>query len=432
MSRSHWIVAAFGSLFALGVLPSAPCSAGEREFKNEITALLDQGWRPTPSETTHAELADHFAAAQSALPGDPRAAYAYALVQFRQRKYDEAIKLLDQVIAADKANLPARRARIWLLILTKKHSLALVEMDSLTKQMPKDEKQGEAEEEFTKSAAFLGRMFAYLEGPGAGLVNDTIFIDQKQKQWERLTPGRREAYEKGYRKVSGRFAELTQGKQQTQADAKADEEKQKEKSKQDLAVEKAQVDADLAGLDAKADKIRADASKELSELDAQIRPLTAQLAQLNANASAIQGDLLILQSNVATLVNQANSTKDQIEAAALLLEAQTENILASRSAANLRAVQLQGADVAGRRAGLLGRRQNTENRAQAGLDALDRQAAQLRATQKRIGFDEQKANKPATGFTAKVTALSSSMTALTTYDELPLEEEKQRILDTLK
>ena len=193
MSRSNWIAATYGALFVFGVAWDAPCSADEHEFKTEITALLDQGWRPTPSETTHADLAAHYAAAQSALPGDPRAAYAYALVQFRQRKYDDAIKLLDQVIAGDKLNWPARRARAWLLILTKKHALALVEMDTLTKLLPKEDKQGEAEEEFSKTAALLGRLFAYLEGPGAGLVNDTILLDQKQKQWERLSPGRREA-----------------------------------------------------------------------------------------------------------------------------------------------------------------------------------------------------------------------------------------------
>ena len=232
--------------------------------------------------------------------------------------------------------------------------------------------------------------------------------------------------------MSGRFAELTQGKQQTQADAKAEEEKQKEKAKKDLDAEKVQVETDLAGLDAKAEKIRGDATKELAELDAQIRPLTAQLAQLNSRANAIQSDLFILQSNVANLLAQASATKDPNDQFALRAEAQRQDLLAARSDADLRSVQLQGADVNARRAGFLARRQTAENRAQAGLDALDKQAAQLRAAQKRIGFDEQKLSKPSSGLTAKVTALSSSMTALTTYDELPLEEEKQRILDSLK
>src|SRR5947208_1240654 len=98
MSRSQIFAAAFGSLLLLGVLPAARIWADEREFKTEITALLDQGWKPTPNEKTHADLAEHYAAAKSALPGDPRAAYAYALVQFRQRRYHDAIKLLDQVI----------------------------------------------------------------------------------------------------------------------------------------------------------------------------------------------------------------------------------------------------------------------------------------------------------------------------------------------
>ncbi len=429
------------SMFMLGWVIVGPADrvAAESVLKSELSALFAEGWKPTPSEQIHASLAEHFRTARAAALNDVRPPLSFAIVQIRQRKYDDTIKTLDEVIKLDKANLPARRMKAWVLTLTKKHSAALVELENLSKLFPDLTDNAAAEEPFTNSAAFIGRMIGYLEGPGAGAVNDNQLIETKSKIWERLSTSRREAFEAGYKKVAGRFTELTQGKQQTQADAKADEDKQKVATQTKLETDKVQIEKDLAVIDVKIAKITEDEKRELSELDAQITPLTAQLADLSIRARAVQSDIAVSQANIANLLNQASAIssrrdprdRDETQIALLINEANRQQLILSRDDGALRSIQVQAAGVNAQRQSLVNRRNTVENRAATALDGLDRQANQLRGTQKRIGFDEQKLSKPSTGFTGKVTSLSATLSALTTYDELPLEEEKQQILDSI-
>ncbi|HZZ73222.1 MAG TPA: hypothetical protein VFE24_13280 [Pirellulales bacterium] len=428
------VLVAWCGLAGLGLsAPAAGLAAPDEAFKTAMTALLDQGWQASPKDQTQDELAGYYARAAQARPGDARAPYAYALVQFRQHKYEAALKFLDEALALDKANGAARRAKIWLLVLTKKKSAALVEIDTLSKFFPQqDAPPAAGNDEFVQTAAFLGRIYAYLEGPGLTTANNTSLLEHKTKLWERMPLPERSAFEKSFNRVASRFGELTHTKDQTQADEKAEQERQRATARADLLAEKSEAEKDLDGLDAKAEKMRADLAQQTSDLDAQIAPLNTQLSQLASKAAALEGELAVLQNNVAGLLNQAAFSKDPGEGSALRAEALRQDVLAARDDADLRAVQLQAADLTARRLLLVSRRQTAQNRAQSALDNLDNQEAPLRATLKRVAIEEQKLNKPIRASTTRVTAMSNVLEALSTYAALPVEEEKQRLLDSLE
>jgi hypothetical protein len=46
--------------------------------------------------------------------------------------------------------------------------------------------------------------------------------------------------------------------------------------------------------------------------------------------------------------------------------------------------------------------------------------------------EREKLNKPAAAYTGRVISLSKEAQALTTYEAFPLEQERQRLLDSIK
>jgi len=406
--------------------------AEESPFATAVTTLFNQGWKPSPNPKVHDELAEVYAQIKQASGDDARGPYAYALVLTRQRKYDDALKLLDETLAKNKMDIAARRMKIWLLILTKRYPVALVEMDTLSKLLPPANAQGAAEEPFHDAATFLGRMFAYLEGPAAGGVNQNLVLQHKSALFGRLTSSRQDAFEGGGKTITSAWTEKSRDKERTQADAKEAEDKLKEQTKRDLEIERARVAQQLSSLDTKADKVRNDSGKEIADLDAQLSPLNAEFNRANARRNAIATDVLRLQTDIASYLDAASRTQDRNEEFLLRAEAGRLDVLLGRAAADLRAAEIQLADVANRRGQVEARRQTAVANRQQQLDGLDRQAQTLRQTEKRIGFDEQKLRTPSSGITSKVVGQTATMNALTTYDDYPLDAERQRILDSLK
>src|SRR5262245_40908876 len=117
------------ALLAGLVALSAPLRADEQTAKQAILQLLDIGWGDSFRSLEPAQ--EQFDRAKAASPQDPRVPLALALVQLKHGKHSEASRSLDEVLKLDGRHVPAREAKLWIDVLLKRYSTALVQIDEL-------------------------------------------------------------------------------------------------------------------------------------------------------------------------------------------------------------------------------------------------------------------------------------------------------------
>jgi hypothetical protein len=420
------------ALLVSDAIPSA--LAGEDDFLR-TASMMDRGWKPSAKALDAAR--EEYEAIQADGRANPRVTYAFALVQMRNRRYDDAKRLLDDVLAADKNDLSARRARIWALVLLKDYSAALVDLESLMKSLSaKAAADGadvdETDAELAALAEFAGRVVGFIDGPAARSVAEHVRADYRKRVTAPLTTARRAAFDSGHEAVARRFAELDLDRQQTKADAKASEQDRKDRIKQELDRERAGIAAEKSTLDSRADKARADLKKELTEVEAQARPLVTQQTRLESQGAAISREIANLQVEIGRLLDLADESEDPFEARRFRAEARRLDAVLARFSNDLGRVNTDLATVASKRVAIEGRRRAALARAQAEDDRIDRRRIDLVSTEKRINNDERRAGQPASGHTGAVASLAAKASAFTTYDDFPFEEERAKLLQALR
>jgi hypothetical protein len=419
-------------------LLTEPSSAQDDAFV-QVSALFEAGWKPSSKgrETSQAIFQDLRRSDQV----DPRVSFAYALVQMRNLKYDEARRLLDEVLAARPSDASARRAKIWVLVITQNYSAALVEMERLASKLSGGrgarESQntvqlaGAAEESEALSVEFLGRVMGYIDGPAARAVAEHVRADFRKRLVAPLSTADRRLFEEAYGVVQKRFAELNLDRDQTKADAKADQEKRQERIQQELERDRALVAREKSGLQARNEKLAADIKQELGELDAKARPIVSRQSRLEAQAAAITREMAGLQVEIERLLVLADTSEDSVEAFELRAAARRLSVALGRYDVDLRAINGELAGLAAQRVQLAAQRQASVARNRAATDEVERRLIDLRTTDRRISSEEKKANQPVGGNTAAVVALAAKARAFTTYEPFPFEEERARLLQSL-
>jgi hypothetical protein len=411
------------------ILTALPSPAAEDSFI-QVSALLDAGWKPSSKGLEAAR--EQYQALATDGKIDPRVTYGYALVQMRNRKYDEAQRLLDDVLAADKNNTAARRAKVWVLMVTQSYSAALVELEALSKLLRMEPPATNADDDDARSVEFLGRVMGFVDGPAASAVAEHVRADYRKRLAGSLTPTQRQVFEEAHTAVARRFAELDLDRQQTKADAKADEEKRRDLIRQQLDRERNSLSQEKTNLSARAEKVEADSARELTDIEAQLRPLAARQSRLESRGAAITREMAGLSAEIGRLLELADLAEDPIEAARWRAEARRLDVALGRYDVDLRALNGELAGVAAQRVTLAGRRQAALAKREAENDRIERRATEVRNTEKRIATDEKKTSQPAAGNTAAVASLAAKARAFSTYEAFPFEEERARLLQSLR
>jgi len=415
------------SSIAIALVICAPVPAAELE--RGVAKLLETGWqRSSQSLAAAQQQFDELRQTSD----DPRLLYAQTLVLIKHRRYDEASALLDKLLAADPKHLPARRAKGWIAMLKKDYAAALVDLDLLSKQLPEAKPGEEPDAANLDMARFLGRMFGFLEGPAADAAAEHTVENHKEQMLARWTSPYADAFEEARQGVLRQFEELDLEQDQTKADAKADEEQQKARELDALADERASLAEEQQALVDQAEQVRKEYGYQVKSLDRDISPLRPGLARLESQANAIAREIVVLRVNIDHLLDHADETDDPYEADRYDAEAHRLEFRLDRRESDLDAVQAEGAALTARLNELLAQRAAILARQQAELGALGQRSSDIARTGKRIQVQETKASRPATGNTARVRSLSAGRTALTTYDQFPLDSERQRLLDSLR
>jgi hypothetical protein len=427
-------------LFAalVAVLFTEPSFAEDDPFV-QVSALFQAGWKPSSkgleqSQALYRELRRNDQV-------DPRVSYAFALVQMRNLKYDEARRLLDEVLAARPGDMAARRTKVWVLTITQGYAAALVEMEKLAKNIAAEnravEKQStqqsppapEANE--SSAAEFLGRVMGFIDGPAARGVAEHVRADYRKRLVATLSTADRQLFEQAYNTVQKRFAELSLDREQTQADAKADQQKRQEQVQKELERDRAAVAQQKSSLQARSEKLADNVKQEVADLDGQARPLVTRQTRLEAQGAAITREMAGLEVEIARLLELSDISEDNTEAFELRAAAQRLSVALGRYNVDLRAINAELATLAAQRVQLAARRQAAIERNRAETDQVERRLSDLRTADRRISTEEKKANQPFGGNTAAVVAMAAKARAFTTYEPFPFEEERARLLQSL-
>jgi hypothetical protein len=352
-----------------------------------------------------------------------------ALVQWRYLRFDDAEKTLRELTTADPDDWNAARARIYLAILMKKYSQALVDIEQLSRRVAADTdpKRADGRRDISQ---YLGQVFGYLEGPAARLVSQTSVAEVRQGVLGRLGESDREAFSNSFGALTERFGQLDEEKRRLQVETKAAEAKQKEEELKRLAAEKQGVDADKEQIRRQADEALKAAQEAIAKIDQQLVPLDAEIVRLNTRGNIIRGEIARLDVTVNALLAQADATDDPVLEGSLRQQASFAIGQIRRFEFEYQALDAQAVQVNAQRAALNNQRAQVVARYEATAKQLGVEAAKLGRVEKRITVQETKNRKPATGNSPQVQTLASTAASITSYVEFPLERERQRVLDS--
>ena len=396
---------------------------------DQIARLLELGWDRSPKAA--AAAVEYFSQLRATGAQDPRLLYAHSLVLIRHRKYDEAAKLLHEIVSRAPEHLPARRALIWISMLKKNYAGALAQMESLAGEFPEHDLAADHEEPFRDSAAFLGRLIGYLEGPAASSVAEHIREDYRRNITDRLSTGRRQVFDDGVQQVLDRFAEMDLVRDQTRDDAKVEQEEIRQRELKLLSDQKEDIEKQQESLDKAANRLEQEFSQRVGQVNRQLQPINASLSRLQNRAAALNRQLASLRSEIFHLYSLAEQSPDSpgsegLRSSARLLERSTFGL-----ELDLSGVVAESNRVAGHRDLLLSERQGIINQRRAAVDKLSDRRSELRKRANRVAAEQRKAARPVSGNTTAVLALGSRAEAFTTYEPFPFQQEKQRVLNSL-
>ncbi len=418
----------------LVALPPVVCLGAEApDVKQEVKKLFETGWQPSLKANLAAD--EQFAKLDKLAPVDRRIPYAHALVKIRQRKYADASRLVAGVLAHEPQNWHAWRTKIWLSMLMKDYRQAMVEMDQvgqLVAAVHEGDSPDQVESLQVGLAKFLGRMYGYLEGPVADDVTRAALAEGRQKVEARLSANQRDAFAEALGTVTVRYAELTGEGDRTREQALVDAEARKEQIKDDLQQQEQRITEEMGEIGPLRDKFESEFKSEMADLQKKESPLLERLTRLEVQAARVRNEAASLAAEIDHLERLAAREKDADRRQRLLREAGRVAVIYRRYDGELFSLNREYAGVNAQRAVLMSQAQQARARYQRDMGQLQGRAEGLKRDQKRIDTQERKLAKPTSGNVPRVREIARVANAFTTYEQLPLEAERARILNSFK
>ncbi|MBW8884678.1 MAG: hypothetical protein JF612_07850 [Planctomycetia bacterium] len=424
VNRSIWLITTGSLLFLATPAPAADASAA-------IARLLDVGWSNTPQARADADL--QLEEVRRVAGSDVRALQAWWLVLMQQRRFDEALKPIDEHLAKEPTDFAAWRAKVWVQTVLKSYPGAFHSADQLSTLLAAHPPTTDAQRAtHTETIGFLGRWIGYFGGPAADFVNQDERKALEKKFLDRLPESQRTLLEDARNSVLSRFVEMTDESANARDRAAATARVEKEKTLAELQADKEKLDAREKELEERRTKLNSEYRAEMDEIARQDQPLVQQQAQLTGRANLLNNELLNASSRIATLQQLATQEKSALRQQQLFAEANALSLVAGRIDADLLGVNRLLRGVAGQRTALQTRRVQAQSSTASQIERIDHELAELTKRERRNDSLEKRVSRPSLPSTGKVRSLSAQATALSTYDAFPLEAAKAKLLELLK
>lgn len=413
------------------VSAGSSAAANEAITKAGIVKMLEVGWSVTPSARAAADA--QYIELQGTAAGDVRLLTASSLVLLQQRRYEEAGKRLDELLAQDPKNILGLRARCWLAATLKSYGGSMVLAEKLRAALPAESTQDPVGDAVAREQlAFLGRLCGYLSGPVADNVEQESRKALEKTIVTGLSEDRKAVFEMARDGVTQKFFELTDTKIETEKKNTEERKIEANQTLQDVETTRKEIDDRAKQLEDSANKIQAEWNEELAEIMKLDRPLVAELARLQARADILNRDIASYQFQINGLEGRLARERDPVIRGQIRRDIDNLAFFATRVSNDLAGVNRAGQAVESQRAALAARTAKAQANFGGQLDRINKELVALGKREKRADYEEKKAKRPVSGSSTKTVALSSQVTALSTYDKFPLEQAKQRLLDELK
>ena len=405
---------------------------GQRsQLQQEMAKLLEVGWQRTVKAAP--AVLDQYERLRRLVPRDARVPYAYALVQVRQRRFRQASKLADEAIALNERDWHSWRAKIWISMLTRNYSGAMVEMDLLSRLLPAvDADQEEVERTYGEIAAFLGRQFGFMAGPANRAPSEKLTADHQNRIVARLTDSRRAAFEQARRSVLERFASMKQQADRIDNEAKASRQKKEQEADSELEKEREELTSKLVELDARRKNLRGELKEDLERIEKEQRPLLRSLDRLREQAAVTEYEGRLILDEIFRLQILAERQSDPLLRDYLYRDALRLEILLSDYDVDIWATNRELFRMQARGADALALRDTARSDYGAERKRLEDDEARVRRDGRRLKVKQRRSRRSSRRKLVGASALRVKAKAFTTYEPFPLEQERQRLLGSFR
>lgn len=409
---------------------AAPTDKGKRaELAEPIGRLLDFSVEPSAKALQAVEHC--YRSLPAATRQQPQVQYAFAVALIRQRRFQEASRVVHELLEDQPSDLAVWRAKIWIELSLDERTRAITDLEQLGSHAAAHQESETERLAEKESAEFFGAVCGFLAGPWSHNVREAdvktiedrlraVFDDESRNAFDEARTKVVERYENLYKEhedraqkeLSSKAKELDEAKQSVGRKARELGSKQ-----QSLKDKKAKRDADAKS------KI-ADVESELKKIDQQRQALLSQIAPLEAQRVALVAQLLPEGPFVPAAMRSAMIRSGVLPGAhnrriRLLLAPLVTRLTALEgqvSSLNQQELELRGAAV------------TTEIKHTTELGKLAEQEQTLDKERKRLKYDARRLKAKTAGASPRLRAEGEELTKFATYAPFPFEREKERLL----
>lgn len=397
----------------------------------DVDKLLELAWDAAPDKRAEAET--FYERLAESTNRDSHVLYAQSLAKIKQRRYADALKLIDELVELEPKSLEYARGRIWLLVLLRKPEQGLVALGKLVGQLPAPtEPPAESEDAYLELLRFAGRVHGFLEGPGADWLAESAREGARRKLVDLLADSRKAAFLEGRDEVVDRWLGQKDDQQSTRDKVKRDQEQQRDERLTDLDKQREQDERRAAELNSERTRLRSELNDQMADFQRQERPLIDQLSRIEAQATVVRRDLTVVSGDIARLEGLLLRERDPILREQYRRDIARLDALASRQQASLAGLVRQGNSLSGQRADIQRRAAQVQQSLGRQMDGLDKEQGDAQKRTKAADNEERRLRKMPLGDSTQLRAMNAQSTAFTTYVAFPLEEERERLVESLK
>jgi regulator of sirC expression with transglutaminase-like and TPR domain len=398
--------------------------------QQKLTEYLDNAWKPSVAKQT--EVTAQYRALKQTTPGDTNLEQAYLLLLIRQRMYQAAYDQATSLHRTLPNDVYTLRAKIYVALVQKNHDAALLDLENLAKALVTQQQPPLSKEQARELAEFTGRSWAFIQGPSKTELTQPTIMAAERRIVEKLGPHGEPHFRSGVQALAEKYAALDQELKQTKAETIQSETEQKEKMKVQLAEEKVNLGNEQIELDTQLGKLRATYDGQVRAVEAQLAPAQQQLAQAESIALAISNNVLFEDGQIANWLNIANNAANPFEYNQAIAQVRAHELIRNQELNKLAGAQAQAGSARSRVQDLSSQRQNLISEFNSEANPLQKRLKEISGAKVRIANDEKKAQQPSTGSTTQTTSLSSKVYSYVTYEDYPFEQEKQRLIESVR
>jgi len=427
VSRTVFVILALG---CVAIMPTW-CVADELK-RADVERLFEYAWSMKSEE--RAQAATYYDDLVQRVGPDRRLAYARVLAAIKQRQYAEALKTVDSLTAGDTPKPELLRTKVWLAVLLKNYGQAALAAEKLVAVLPPiADPPADNESDHEDFVRFLGRVQGFLDGPAAESYPEAQRAALRKKIVDGLKGERKVAYLEGRDAVLEQYLALTDEKEARKEKSKDEGERERDAKLTNLNETREQAEQRAKELDSRKSKLKSELSDELNQLQKQDLPLARRFSQLDAQGTGIRQQLALIDSDRARFEALLIRERDPNLRAVYIRDIARLDAQYARFEVDFASVSRQAAVVAAQR-GELDRRA-AQARANLGqqIDSAEREQGDLNRKVRRADGEERRLKTKNVGENnSGVLAKAAQVAAFTTYEQFPLEEQKQAVLDSFK